>query len=142
MTQLYNQIIQQVRDTAATTLAELADNALRHASLVLNQQHKFTGDDEKLIRERANVISRFTKQITFRFDKILDGGLHRHREGPDFSGLSLMETDVQDANIALEGMAVHARNTHTNELLRFAVRVNAQFFQHSWTNPITLLIQP
>ncbi|MCB1672576.1 MAG: DUF1631 family protein [Pseudomonadales bacterium] len=128
MTQLYNQIIQQVRDTAATTLAELADNALRHASLVLNQQHKFTGDDEKLIRERANVISRFTKQITFRFDKILDGGLHRHREGPDFSGLSLMETDVQDANIALEGMAVHARNTHTNELLRFAVRVNAQFF--------------
>jgi hypothetical protein len=129
VTHTFEQIVEQVRDFSSAALSELVDRALGHGLLVLNQQHRHTGDDEKLRVARPAVVKRFSDHIKSRFDGLLGSEASRQADSLESSTLSLMGKDLQDANIALEGMAKHARNCHINEYLRFAVRINARFYR-------------
>jgi hypothetical protein len=127
MTDVFGDTIRKIRDTATGTLSGMVGEALGNTLPTLQQQQVTADDIARLLEARSEVAQQFAANVSMRFDNLLDCDTEDESLSLDFNNLSLVDEDVQEAYIALEGMAAHARNCDVNDYLRFTVLVNSRF---------------
>jgi hypothetical protein len=127
MNDVFGDTIRKIRDNATGSLSNMVEEALGNTSPTLQQQQGTADDITRLLEARSEVAQQFAANVSMRFDNLLGYDTEDESLSLDFNNLSLVDEDVQEAYIALEGMAAHARNCDINDYLRFTVLVNSRF---------------
>ena len=126
-----------MKESTRNTILELRDASCRFLSERLQQA---LGDaliaiaggivpchyrDGGLLRDaQTDVINAFTREIIKGFDELIEGH-DSSAVNLDGNGLSIVDDDKLESEIALEGMVKHARNCDLTEHLRFTTRLNS-----------------
>ncbi|MFT7219481.1 MAG: hypothetical protein ACI8Z1_001096, partial [Candidatus Azotimanducaceae bacterium] len=119
-----SEIVEKIQQASIKMLNQMVSNTIVAVERQVVDQ---IGDFKSLTQQAGGVNDRFDKNISYRFDELLDKGSVKEKTVFNFENLTLVLEEELEVIVALEGMVNAARNEHLPVFISFNARLSSLF---------------